>query len=147
MKAGGFVSDILTKAGVGTDQMTTADKILDSKFLKLTPFGLVNAIGAKKSDAFSKDEETFNQLYENFDAFSLNSISKYASELNMDATQFSTLLKDKATRAAVVDSKKEGLKNTVASTPTFFINGHKVEGIFDVDSMISMLEEAIEKNP
>ena len=62
MKAGGFVSDILTKAGVGTDQMTTADKILDSKFLKLTPFGLVNAIGAKKSDAFSKDEETFNQL-------------------------------------------------------------------------------------
>ncbi|MBQ1267438.1 MAG: thioredoxin domain-containing protein [Proteobacteria bacterium] len=87
------------------------------------------------------------KLYENFDAFSLNSISKYASELNMDATQFSTLLKDKATRAAVVDSKKEGLKNTVASTPTFFINGHKVEGIFDVDSMISMLEEAIEKNP
>lgn len=62
MKAGGFVSDILTKAGVGTDQMTTADKILDSKFLKLTPFGLVNAIGAKKSDAFSKDEDTFNQL-------------------------------------------------------------------------------------
>ena len=62
MKAGGFVSDILTKAGVGTDQMTTADKILDSKFLKLTPFGLANAIGAKKSDAFSKDEETFNQL-------------------------------------------------------------------------------------
>ena len=62
MKAGGFASDTLTKAGVGTDQMTTADKILDSKFLKLTPFGLVNAIGAKKSDAFSKDEETFNQL-------------------------------------------------------------------------------------
>ena len=62
MKAGGFVSDVLTKAGVGTDQMTTADKILDSKFLKLTPVGLVNAIGAKKSDAFSKDEETFNQL-------------------------------------------------------------------------------------
>ena len=62
MKAGGFVSDILTKAGVGTDQMTTADKILDSKFLKLTPVGLINAIGAKKSDAFSKDEETFNQL-------------------------------------------------------------------------------------
>ena len=56
MKAGGFVSDILTKAGVGTDQMTTADKILDSKFLKLTPFGLVNAIGDKKQDAFSIDE-------------------------------------------------------------------------------------------
>ena len=62
MKAGGFASDILTKAGIGTDQMTGIDKALDSKFLKLTPVGLINAIGAKKSDAFSKDEETFNQL-------------------------------------------------------------------------------------
>ena len=62
MKTVGFASDILTKAGVGTDQKTDIDKILDSKFLKLTPLGLVNAIGAKKSDSFSKDEETFNQL-------------------------------------------------------------------------------------
>lgn len=48
MKVGGMLSDGLTALGVGTDQMTTADKILDSKFLKLTPLGLVNAIGAKK---------------------------------------------------------------------------------------------------
>ena len=50
MKVGGMLSDGLTALGVGTDQMTTADKILDSKFLKLTPLGLVNAIGAKKAD-------------------------------------------------------------------------------------------------
>jgi hypothetical protein len=39
--------------------MTTADKILDSKFLKLTPMGLVNAIGAKKADTIYKDNEAF----------------------------------------------------------------------------------------
>lgn len=62
MKAGGLVSDGLTALGVGTDQMTTADKILDSKFLKLTPMGLINAIGAKKSDALAKNDEVFTQI-------------------------------------------------------------------------------------
>ena len=46
MKAGGLLSDGLTALGVGTDGVTTADQILDSKFLKLTPVGLANAIGA-----------------------------------------------------------------------------------------------------
>lgn len=48
MKAGGLLSDGLTALGVGTDGVTTTDQILDSKFLKLTPVGLANAIGASK---------------------------------------------------------------------------------------------------
>lgn len=60
MKVGGMLSDGLTALGVGTDQMTTADKILDSKFLK--PLGLVNAIGAKKADTITKDNEAFEQV-------------------------------------------------------------------------------------
>lgn len=62
MKVGGLLSDGLTAMGVGTDQMTTADKILDSKFLKLTPLGLVNAIGAKKAATINKDNEAFEQV-------------------------------------------------------------------------------------
>ena len=62
MKVGGMLSNGLTAMGVGTDQMTTADKILDSKFLKLTPLGLVNAIGAKKADTITKDNEAFEQV-------------------------------------------------------------------------------------
>ena len=62
MKAGGFVSDVLTSMGVGTDQMTAADKILDSKFLKLTPMGLVNALGAKRANSITADESTLAQV-------------------------------------------------------------------------------------
>lgn len=61
MKVGGMLSDGLTALGVGTDQMTTTDKILDSKFMKLTPMGLVNAFGAKKADTIYKDNETWEQ--------------------------------------------------------------------------------------
>lgn len=59
MKVGGLLSDGLTAMGVGTDQMTTADKIMDSKFLKLTPVGLVNSFGAKRADTITKDMETW----------------------------------------------------------------------------------------
>jgi len=61
MKIGGMLSDGLTALGVGTDQMTTTDKILDSKFMKLTPMGLVNVFGAKKADTIYKDNETWEQ--------------------------------------------------------------------------------------
>jgi hypothetical protein len=62
MKVGGLLSDGLTALGVGTDQMTTTDKILDSKFLKLTPVGLTNAIGAKTSDNFKVDDSVREQI-------------------------------------------------------------------------------------
>lgn len=62
MKIGGLLSDGLTAMGIGTDQMTTTDKILDSKFLKLTPIGLVNSIGASTSDRFSVDNSVREQI-------------------------------------------------------------------------------------
>ena len=62
MKVGGLASDMLTSAGIGTDQMTTTDKILDSKFLKLTPVGLANAIGASTSDKFTIDNRVREQI-------------------------------------------------------------------------------------
>ena len=62
MKIGGLLSDGLTALGVGTDQMTTTDKILDSKFMKLTPMGLVNGIGARSSDKFAVDNNVRSQI-------------------------------------------------------------------------------------
>ena len=62
MKVGSLVSSGLTALGVGTDQMTTTDKILDSDFLKLTPVGLINGIGAKSADKFSVDNSLREQI-------------------------------------------------------------------------------------
>lgn len=62
MKAGGFAADALTAAGIGTDQQTGLDKALDSKFLKLTPVGLINAIGASSTQDFSIDQDTIEKV-------------------------------------------------------------------------------------
>ena len=79
--------------------------------------------------------------YDNFDAFTLNQIIVWSRELGLDADKMSTLMKDPAIRATVSNSKKEGLMNGVTTTPTFFINGRRIEGKFDVEEIISMLEE------
>lgn len=62
MKIGGMLSDGLTAMGVGTDQMTTTDKILDSKLMRLLSIGLINSFGAKKADTIVKDNEAFEQV-------------------------------------------------------------------------------------
>lgn len=62
MKLGSFMGDALSSMGIGTDQMTKADQILDSSLLKITPFGLVNAIGAKRTQDFAANEEAIEQV-------------------------------------------------------------------------------------
>lgn len=89
MKIGGMLSDGLTALGVGTDQMTTADKILDSKFLKLTPVGLINALGARKTNSFTKDKlaaETVGSSY----AGTLSTADKASKIANKSVGLFSS---------------------------------------------------------
>lgn len=89
MKVRGMLSDGLTALGVGTDQLTTADKILDSKFLKLTPIGLVNALGARKTNSFTKDRlaaETVGSSY----AGTLSTADKASKIANKSVGLFSS---------------------------------------------------------
>ena len=97
MKVGGLLSDGLTALGVGTDQMTTTDKILDSKFLKLTPVGLVNGIFSSTSDKFSVDNSIREQIggsYGGAYAFMDDAASRAGKEYGL----FSSGAKDDANR-------------------------------------------------
>lgn len=55
MKLGALGTKALHSMGVGTDAMTKTDAFMDSSFMALTPFGLINALGAKKSDTMEAD--------------------------------------------------------------------------------------------
>ncbi len=84
------------------------------------------------------------KVYKNFDNYSNENLVVWAKELGLDEASFNQKMQDSTVRNIVVTSKKEGLTNNVESTPTFFINGHKIQGTFDVQSMLSMIEEAAE---
>ena len=48
--------------GGGTSGMTTTDAILGSSLLNLTPLGLANGFGGKKTDTITKDNDLFAQM-------------------------------------------------------------------------------------
>lgn len=97
MKVRGLLSDGLTALGVGTDQITTADKILDSKFLKLSPVGLINSIGASTSDKFSIDNSIREQIGSSYgDAYSF--MDDAASRAGKKYGLFSSGAKNSANR-------------------------------------------------
>lgn len=57
MKGVGMLNKGMNALGLGTDQMTTTDAILNSSLLGLTPIGLINGLGGKKSDTYTRDAE------------------------------------------------------------------------------------------
>ena len=88
MKVGGLLSDGLTALGVGTDQMTTTDKILDSKFMKLTPIGLINGLFSSTSDRFTVDNNVRSQI-----GGSYKGLMNRLAELNLCRVRLVTLIK------------------------------------------------------
>ena len=88
MKAGKLLGDGLTALGVGTDQMTTTDKILDSSFMKLTPVSLINGIGAKRTQDFSANNDTIEKVGGSYGG-SLNTINDAVAKANKKYGLFS----------------------------------------------------------
>lgn len=62
-------------------------------------------------------------IYGRFDDFCPKKLAGWAAELGMDLLKFETLMGSAEVREAVVESKREGMRNQVESTPTYFING------------------------
>lgn len=80
MKLGALASDGLTAAGVGTDQVTGLDKVLDSHWFKLTPAGIANAIGAKRTDSFAVNQDVQNRLGTSYNYDDLNKAANLANK-------------------------------------------------------------------
>ena len=97
MKAGKLLGDGLTSLGVGTDQMTTTDKILDSSFMKLTPVGLINGIGAKRTQDFSANNDTIEKVGGSYGG-SINTINDAVSKANKKYGLFSNGARKRANR-------------------------------------------------
>lgn len=80
MKIGGLASKGLDKLGVGTDKYTKTDAWMDSNFLKLTPLGLANALGAQKTNTFETDQEVAQAASPGYQSF--NGIAQDAEDIS-----------------------------------------------------------------
>lgn len=114
MKLGGLGTDILRKTGFGTDQITTADKILDSKFMKLLPSGLINSIGAKRTNKFSVDRDTMEEIGGDYGGTSkwLQSTADLAGK---KFGTFSSKARRRANRQIDLAREKQGIMTDIAN--------------------------------
>lgn len=115
MKVGKFLGDGLSALGVGTDQMTTTDQILDSNFMKLTPVGLVNGIGAKKSKDFSINQDTIEKVGSSYGG-SVNTIQDAQSKANKKYGLFSSGARKKANALIDKANTQQNIMTDISDT-------------------------------
>lgn len=83
-------------------------------------------------------------LFANQSALDVANLKKYATNLKLDANQFTTCLDSGKHVAAIAKDTSEGAQAGVTGTPAFFINGRFLSGAQPFASFQDALEEALE---
>lgn len=107
-------------------------------------------LGAKASEAAGlqgKFWEMHDMLYDNQQAWSLglnahDFIINYATTLGLDVTKFSTDLNSPAIEKKILAEYQEGLNLGVQGTPSFFINGKKIQNPQSPEEFDKLIKEA-----
>lgn len=72
--------------------------------------------------------EMHGKLFANQNALRISDLKSYAQQIGLNTTSFNQCLDSGAAAANVKADFNEGLAEKVRATPTFFINGRKIEG-------------------
>lgn len=86
--------------------------------------------------------EFIDMAFENQDDLSQESLVEWVEALGLDAQQAERCWKSGSKRDVVLADYKEGRDRDVRGTPTFFVNGEKVQTGFD--TLGAAIEEALE---
>ena len=86
--------------------------------------------------------EMHDTLYENEDALDDESLYEYAELIGLDVSEFVRALTGGVYAPRVREDFLSGVGSGVNGTPTFFINGGRHDGPWDVESLIIAIEEA-----
>ena len=101
------------------------------------------AEAAEAAGAQGKFWEMHDMLYENQDALDDENLAQYAEALGLDVTRFIREMSEHTHAARVREDFRSGVRSGVNGTPTFFINGVRHDGPFDLRSLIAAIEEAV----
>ena len=116
-KAGGFASDALHAAGIGTDGESGFDKFADSKIGMLTSVGIINGIGTSKTQNFSVDTETAEQVGSSYGG-TMSGIQEAANKAGKKYGLFSSGARKKANRYINEMRRRQNIMADIASDTT-----------------------------
>ena len=101
------------------------------------------AEAAEAAGAQGKFWEMHDLLYENQDALEDEDLARYAKALKLDMPRFIKEMESHHYAERVRADFSSGVRSGVNGTPSFFINGARHEGPFDLGSLLAAIEAAV----
>jgi protein-disulfide isomerase len=86
--------------------------------------------------------EMHDRLIKNPDALAPSDLYRHASELGLDLDRFSDDLRRRRHAAHVTEDVQSADASGVSGTPTFFVNGRRHQGAYDIDTLTRAVKAA-----
>jgi protein-disulfide isomerase len=100
------------------------------------------AEAAEAAAAQDRFWEMHDHLYEHQRRLGDDDLRGYADELGLDVARFSDELAEHVHAARVREDFMSGVRSGVNGTPTFYVNGVRHDGSYELDTLLAALEDA-----
>jgi protein-disulfide isomerase len=100
------------------------------------------ALAAEAAGAQGKFWQMHGLLFEHQTALDRDALESYAAALGLDMRRFTRELEGRVHADRVREDFMGGIRSGVNGTPTFFINGLRHDGAYDLGSLLSALQKA-----
>ena len=112
---------------------------------KLHPNAARAAEAAEGAAAQGAFWQMHDRLFERQFALDDENLLEYATDLGLDADRVRGELDAGTYRTKMKEDVLSGLKSRVNGTPTFFINGERYDGSYDLESLLAALQDAVSR--
>ena len=100
------------------------------------------AEAAEAAGAQGRFWEMHDLLFAHQDALTLQDLERYARELGLDVERFAERLRTRKYAPRIARDVDSADQSGVAGTPSFFINGRRQTGAYDLDTLSAMVARA-----
>jgi len=112
--------------------------------------GHENACGAAAAAICAADQDRFkpfaDALFAHQDALEPEKVEEYAGDADLDMAKFKSCVASQETQARIKADVAAGQRAGIVSTPTFFLNGRKVEGNMPFENWLMALSVELDKS-
>jgi protein-disulfide isomerase len=101
------------------------------------------AEAAEAAGAQNKFWEMHDQLFQHQRALEREDLVRYAEQIDLDTARFVRDLTEQRFAERVREDFVSGVRSGVNGTPTFYINGLRYNGLYDEQSLLAAIREAV----
>ena len=110
------------------------------------PNAQLAAEAAEAANAQGRFWEMHDLLFEHQDALKPMNLVDYAAELGLDVERFTDELRRRIYASRVAEDIDTADQSGVTGTPTFFVNGRRHQGAFDLETLTTAVRGALQRS-